>query len=100
MIFLSFHHCSSSLPTFFPSVFITHLPCTELGIVLCALKKEEEFIKENDGERAGGCVIPGGRDILRDRDVMLRLEGREGSIQAMASGDPLERESWKEKPEG
>ena len=28
--------------------FIAHLPCTELGIVLCAVKKEEEFIKEND----------------------------------------------------
>lgn len=41
----------------------------------------------------GGCVIPAGREILPDRDVMLRLEGREGSIQAMASGNPLERES-------
>lgn len=28
---------------------------------------------------------------------MLRLEGREGSIQAMASGNPLERESSGEK---
>ena len=72
------------------------------------MKKEEEFIKENDGERRGGCVIPSGREILPDRDVMLRLEGREGSIQAMASGNPRERgrerererEEWKEKPEG
>ena len=41
----------------------------------------------------GGCVIPGGREILPDRDVMLRLEGREGSMRGMASGNPLERES-------
>ena len=61
------------------------------------MKKEEEFIKENDGERRGGCVIPSGREILPDRDVMLRLEGREGSIQVMASGNPREREREREK---
>lgn len=47
----------------------------------------------------GGCVIPGGREILSDRGVMLRREGREGSIQAMASGNPPEREiSGKKNP--